>query len=685
MTWVYTPQPLDCPSAQEPVALIWASCSRSQTSTPAALSSGRNTPEAPSLPPSGPDTSPPRRSGMTSQPSTPAPSPERSTPCWLAILVSHSARRGSEKARMTSGTSGPTSSGSSESSDPACAGAFSRMSRATSPLALRPCCEAYETWVSRLRLAYSQRKKSARRMKGSGFSSWPTATQMQTREGWSATEIEAARDKAKAAAGNGNGFGIGLGAAAGMAMANWTTPQAHDVTARGSGQKPTSAAGNACPATDAMNWPTPMAGTPAQNGNNAAGNSDFTRRAEELAAGMWGTPRGTDGEKGGPNMSFGAGGTPLPAQAAKWPTPASRDHKGENSPDHLSNGSGRLHLDQLPNAVAFLYSPPDPATAQRGLPSSEWRLTSRRLFRSAMSSVPATTQRRWLRRGAWRKARLNPLFVEWLQAFPPGHAVLGFWETPLSLSVRPTHGGHSQPHTVLDKSTLLKAGDQNEGVCELREGVCPEGKAIAQSEGQSAVLLDGLRERSAAADADSVPILRMPLYPIQAGNQSGEILQSQVQRGGATDGEAGALSGAQSRGRERRGAPQGDGRSHWPETDAGRGGASHQRGQGGQQDREPAADDGARTRAASSPTDAPAHDGLCDLRNDVHAPQDEARQDQHMFSSVQSDVCSQPAMGFLIWSRRMRGALSALPTASGAWIWEPPEAVPPVKQMTFEL
>jgi hypothetical protein len=28
----------------------------------------------------------------------------------------------------------------------------------------------------------------------------------------------------------------------------------------------------------------------------------------------WSTPRASDGEKGGPNMSFGAGGQPLPAQ-----------------------------------------------------------------------------------------------------------------------------------------------------------------------------------------------------------------------------------------------------------------------------------------------------------------------------------------------------------------------------------
>jgi len=39
----------------------------------------------------------------------------------------------------------------------------------------------------------------------------------------------------------------------------WTTPQAHDVTMRGAGQKPTAKAGNACLARDATTWPTPAA------------------------------------------------------------------------------------------------------------------------------------------------------------------------------------------------------------------------------------------------------------------------------------------------------------------------------------------------------------------------------------------------------------------------------------------
>jgi len=166
----------------------------------------------------------------------------------------------------------------------------------------------------------------------------------------------------------------------------WTTPQAHDVTARGSGQKPTSKAGNACLARDAMNWP----------------------------------------------------------------TPASRDHKGENGAAHLTNGTGRLHLDQPPNFVAHCFTPPAQRIWTTGVPPSIWRPISRRLLRSATSQVSQVSLRRWLRQGTWRKRRLNPLFVEWLMGWPPGHALCacsatGFihWQQHMrgALSAMPTASG----------------------------------------------------------------------------------------------------------------------------------------------------------------------------------------------------------------------------------------------------
>ena len=61
----------------------------------------------------------------------------------------------------------------------------------------------------------------------------------------------------------------------------------------------------------------------------------------------WSTPRASDGKKGGPNMTFGAGGQPLPAQMhqSPWPTPTvadvtgGRKHRsGARSSEMLLNG-----------------------------------------------------------------------------------------------------------------------------------------------------------------------------------------------------------------------------------------------------------------------------------------------------------------------------------------------------------
>ena len=115
------------------------------------------------------------------------------------------------------------------------------------------------------------------------------------------------------AAGNSDFSRKAMELAAGM----WTTPQAHDLTARGSAQVPTSNAGNACLATDAM---------------------------------QWSTPRASAAEKGGPNQSFGAGGIPLPAQAAKWTTPSASDgtRGGTGITEGMSGSSLTQNVAQWP-------------------------------------------------------------------------------------------------------------------------------------------------------------------------------------------------------------------------------------------------------------------------------------------------------------------------------------------------
>lgn len=146
--------------------------------------------------------------------------------------------------------------------------------------------------------------------------------------------------------------------------AKWTTPQAHDVTERGSGQQPSSKAGNACLARDARTWSTP--------------NAHDRRR-----------PGADTKSTQGMNLS---------RDAATWPTPASRDAKGENSQQHMSRTDGRTgknHADQLPNFVAHLFYSHQDQTMTDGLKSYE--------------SAPISPRR-----------RLNPNFAEWLMGWPPG-------------------------------------------------------------------------------------------------------------------------------------------------------------------------------------------------------------------------------------------------------------------------
>lgn len=404
MTWVFYPgHETESPSAQEVAALIWASCLPSPDSTPDALSNGNPTLDQPSSPHNGRDTSPRPRSGPTSQPLMQGPSLEPSTPLSPGIHASHSAWQESGWVRPIPDTFGPMLQEWPANSVTASDGSSLRTSPDTSALALKPCCENYGTWAQRLRLAYSQRAKLARRTKGNAGSAWPTARGEDSES-------------------------------AGMRHSRGVADTLTAVTSI---------------------WPTPMAGTPAQNGNSMAGNNDFSQKGAERPTlegqgANW--PTASASMVTGAGSEGRAGGLNLQTAADKWPTPAARDTKGENSPDHLQNGTGRLHLDQLPNAVAFLYSRPAPETVTHGPTLSQLRPIWHPLRASVIASHGRATWRRlWTGRA---KRRLNPTFVGWLMGWlmgwPPGHALCDCSETEFThwqqdmrgaLSLLPTASG----------------------------------------------------------------------------------------------------------------------------------------------------------------------------------------------------------------------------------------------------
>ncbi len=184
------------------------------------------------------------------------------------------------------------------------------------------------------------------------------------------------------------------------------------------------------------------------------------RTTSEIGSGLWATIRASDGEKGGPNMAFGAGGQPLPAQAAQstWPTPTARDHKdGAFCPNVPVNGllgrmvwptprandgtgdkippgrTGGMALKQMvwptPNAsdgiggkgprkgMSMTGRMPDGSKATVGL--------------SAAAKLTVGSQAPTEKRGA-----LNPEFVCWLMMFPPEWLSCAPLATPSSLKSR---------------------------------------------------------------------------------------------------------------------------------------------------------------------------------------------------------------------------------------------------------
>lgn len=135
-------------------------------------------------------------------------------------------------------------------------------------------------------------------------------------------------------------------------------------------------------------WPTARAEDSESSGlRHSRGTADTLTAVTRL----WATPRTPTGgaESTQRKKELGrreSGGGDLQAQVAalKWPTPAARDEKGENSQAHATRGRG--HMSQLPNFAA--HSRPHQTLLTGPLSSKEYHTLLR---------------------------RLNPAFVNWLQ------------------------------------------------------------------------------------------------------------------------------------------------------------------------------------------------------------------------------------------------------------------------------
>ncbi|WP_255006645.1 DNA methyltransferase [Roseovarius sp. M141] len=183
---------------------------------------------------------------------------------------------------------------------------------------------------------------------------------------------------------------------------------------------------------------------PGTNRYNPAGNSDFTRKAEALALGItnWSTPKATDGAKGGSGQSYGSGGTtPLPAQAAQWPTPAAQNWKG-SSPASVTRADGKSRMDILHYRAEQGFTHPDQGTPPDGRQSSRHAPISRPLWAYLIASHGRVVSRRILK--ARTRRRLNPLFVGWLMGWPIGHGLCACSATEFTHWQRHMRGALSQ-------------------------------------------------------------------------------------------------------------------------------------------------------------------------------------------------------------------------------------------------
>ena len=137
------------------------------------------------------------------------------------------------------------------------------------------------------------------------------------------------------------------------------------------------------------------------------------------------TPRAADGENGGRgDLLMQVRGKTSPSghyRTVVWPTPAARDGKGSNSREHCeTNGTGRKHMDQLPNAVAF----PDlwnPAQESKMWPTPRCFMHKDAGYDRGKANLGEVVAGK---EGATKDrpitGQLNPNWVEWLMGWPIG-------------------------------------------------------------------------------------------------------------------------------------------------------------------------------------------------------------------------------------------------------------------------
>lgn len=205
--------------------------------------------------------------------------------------------------------------------------------------------------------------------------------------------------KPKAKGINGNGCGPDLA----MVARTWHAPRANDPEKRGqiSDDPRNGLAGQS------EHWMAPNVPNGGRTASHAeiVGNTLYhgdkkVQLGLEHQAKDWSAPKASDGEKGGPNQRGSKGDVPLPGQAANWPAPAARDHKG-SSEGSVTRQDGKSRSDMLDYAAEPFFRLP--SSPDQPTPAGE----------TCSSAGPNSNQ-------PSARRKLNPIFVEALMRWPTG-------------------------------------------------------------------------------------------------------------------------------------------------------------------------------------------------------------------------------------------------------------------------
>lgn len=180
--------------------------------------------------------------------------------------------------------------------------------------------------------------------------------------------------------------------------------------------------------------------------------------ASASSSSAWPTATAGAARKGADHVRRDTGNpnSDLPTAVSLWPTPATRDHKGANSPDHLENGTGKKHLDQLPNFVEHLWYTPNVPNGGRTL-SAEATTTGMTPEERKQQVGLENQARFWSTPRASDAEKGGPNQAFGLGGGAPLPAQTANWATPTSLSYGDSHQpGNSRNQNInLDLAETL--------------------------------------------------------------------------------------------------------------------------------------------------------------------------------------------------------------------------------------